>query len=337
MKKILILLTLCCAVIACKKNDVSFSYSPQNPRAGQPVTFSNLSSTGEEWEWTFGDGATSTLKSPSHTFKQPGEYAVILKVDQKNRWTAYRKIVVLDTVPAFTASDTAFYIFRDYTFTAEVYNPYNYDVHYTWYLGDTVAAVDQAALKCFFTRPAESEKVKLVVVLNNDTTVIERNYQIRDDVAHSVVFRTPQADYRQRIFGERAEECKVDASAKLLLDAEQDTLQVYNSDTFRLSELKLIIPDLEGFHIAKRKFYYRTSTGLWVSNIGGTYAVLIDGTPCAAMTLDDKKDNRIYWANERGIWYMPFVGSDNNKFVTVPVLLNTISTVTKIAVDSDHQ
>ena len=79
MKKVLIVLTLCCVAVACKKNDVSFSYSPQNPRAGQVVTFSNLSSTGEEWEWTFGDGGTSTLKSPSHTFKQPGEYDVILK------------------------------------------------------------------------------------------------------------------------------------------------------------------------------------------------------------------------------------------------------------------
>lgn len=333
MKKILILLTLCCAAVACKKNEVAFNYSPQNPRAGQVVTFSNLSTSGEEWEWTFGDGVTSTLKSPSHTFKQPGEYSVILKVDKKNSWTAYKKIVVLDTIPTFTVSDTAFYIFRDYTFTAQVYNPYNYDVSFTWYLGDTVAAKDQATLKCFFTKPAEAEKVKLIVVLNRDTTVVERYFRIQDEATNSVLFRTPEADYRQRIFGDRAEDCKIDGSAKTLLDEEQDTLQVYNGDTFRLSELRIALPDLKGFHIAKRKFYYRTSTGLWVSNIGGTYAVPIDQTPCYAMTLD-MTDNRIYWANEKGIWYMPFVGSDNNKFVTVPVRLNATTNVTKIAVDS---
>ena len=174
MKKILIVLTLCCAVVACKKNDVSFSYSPQTPRAGQPVTFSNLSSSGEEWEWTFGDGVTSTLKSPTHTFKRPGEYDVTLKVDKKNRWTAYKRIVVLDTIPTFVASDTTFYIFRDYTFTANVYNPYNYDISYAWYLGDTLAAKDKPSVKCFFTHPAEAEKVKLVVILNKDTTVVEK-------------------------------------------------------------------------------------------------------------------------------------------------------------------
>lgn len=299
------------------------------------MTFSNLSSSGEEWEWTFGDGATSTIKSPSHIFKQPGEYDVILKVDKKNSWTAYKRIVIADTVPTFVASDTAFYIFRDYTFTAQVYNPYNYEVNFTWYLGDTIAAKDQSALRCFFSHPSESEKVKLVVVLNRDTTIVEQHFRIRDQATHSVLFRTPDTDYRQRIFGDRAESCLPDADAAPILNSEQDTIQVYNGDTFRLSDLKYAIPDLEGFHIAKRKFYYRTSAGLWVSNIGGTYAVLIDGTPCAAMTLDDKTDNRIYWANEKGVWYMPFVGSDNNQFVTVPVLLNTLSNVTKIAVDSD--
>ena len=223
MKKILIVLTLCCAVVACKKNDVSFSYSPQSPRAGQPVTFSNLSSSGEEWEWTFGDGATSTLKSPSHTFKQPGEYDVILKVDKKNRWTAYKKIVVTDTVPTFVCPDTAFYIFRDYTFTANLYNPYNYTVNYTWYLGDTIAAKDQPSMKYCFTHPAEAEKVKLVVILNQDTTSIERSIRIQNRTTNSVLLRTAQADYRQRIFGDQAEAYAEDETASDMLNAEQDT------------------------------------------------------------------------------------------------------------------
>ena len=73
------------------------------------------------------------------------------------------------------ASDTTFYIFRDYTFTANVYNPYNYDISYAWYLGDTLAAKDKPSVKCFFTHPAEAEKVKLVVILNNDTTEVEND------------------------------------------------------------------------------------------------------------------------------------------------------------------
>ena len=75
MRKIWIALTLCCVLIACKKNSVNFSYSPQEPRAGQAVQFSNLSTSGEEWSWSFGDGAVSTIKNPTHTYKKPGTSA----------------------------------------------------------------------------------------------------------------------------------------------------------------------------------------------------------------------------------------------------------------------
>ena len=118
------------------------------------------------------------------------------------------------------------------------------------------------------------------------------------------------------------------------MDDEKDTVQTYNGFTFRLSELKTVFPEMEGFHIANRKIYYRAN-GLWVANIDGAYPVQIDASPCAAMTLDDVLDSRIYWSNAQGVWYMPFVGSDNNKFVTTPVLLNSLTNITKIAVDSD--
>ena len=132
MKRFYILLMACVAIVACKHNEVKFTYTPTEPRAGQPVRFNNLSSSGEEWEWNFGDGITSTIKSPSHTYKQPGTYVVILKVDGKNSWTDTQKITVYDTVPTFVANDSVFYIYQDYTFTANMYNPYKYDVEYTW-------------------------------------------------------------------------------------------------------------------------------------------------------------------------------------------------------------
>ena len=119
MKRIYIVLTLCCALIACKKTEVNFSYSPTEPRAGQAVSFSNLSTGGEEWVWTFGDGSTSSLKSPSYTYKQPGTYTVTLKVDKKSSLVATQQITVYDTVPTFVCSDSVFTIFKDYTFTAK--------------------------------------------------------------------------------------------------------------------------------------------------------------------------------------------------------------------------
>ena len=345
MKRIYILLTICCALTACKKIDVNFIYSPDAPRAGEKVQFTNQSSSGEDWEWTFGDGTTSTLKSPSHTYKRPGTYRVILKVDKKNSLTATKELTVYDTIPTFTCADTTFYIFKDYTFTACVYNPYNYDVKYEWYEPENPAGLASpymvvtdttwkaSTLHLYFTRPMMPARLGLRIILNTDTTYIEKAFEVQDRETNSIAMLTPNGYYRQRIFGDRAEMVKTDMSAVVQLDAEQDTMQIYNGYAFYLSDLKSVFPELEGFHIANRKIYYRAD-GLWVANIDGAYPVEIDDRTCFAMTLDTK-DNRIYWSNEEGVWYMPFVGSDNNKFVSVPVPLNTMTDVIKIAADGD--
>ena len=335
MKKIYILLTICCALIACKKNNVDFSFSPDKPRAGETVYFSNLSDSGEDWEWTFGDGSTSSLKSPSHVYKRPGDYVVVLKVDKKNAWTKTAKVTVYDTVPTFVASDTVFYIYKDYTFTANVYNPYNYNMKLEWDIEeqDTLVKFIDKGIVCYFTQPEDSALIKLRIILNGETTDVQKKFYIQDRKTNSLLLRTADADYRQRIFGERAEQYKTDETAKQLLDLAQDTAQTYNGAEFKLSELKTIFPELQGFRIASRKIYYRAE-GLWVANIDGANPVQIDDAECFAMTLDTK-DSRIYWANAEGVWYMPFVGSDNNKFVTTPTLLNTLQNVTKLAADNE--
>jgi PKD repeat protein len=68
------------------------SSNPEGPSAdfsGQPVSgemplnvqFTD-ESTGEinQWQWDFGDGETSTLQNPSHTYSQAGDYTVSLEV-----------------------------------------------------------------------------------------------------------------------------------------------------------------------------------------------------------------------------------------------------------------
>ena len=342
MRKIYLLLTLCCALIACKHNNVDFTYSPSAPRAGQSVVFSNQSSSGEEWSWTYGDGAVASIKSPTHVYKQPGTYQVTLKVDKKNKWTATKQITVYDTVPTFTCSDSDLVVYKDYTFSAVVYNPYNYDVKYEWYMPEsnthyaqiTDTTMTNSTLHLFFTNALSNAVIGLRVTLNGVTTDIKKVYEVADRKTNSVLIRTDATDYRQRIFGAKATAPQMLAARDTtLLDTETDTMQVYNKDTFTLSDIAVVFPGIEGFHIASRKIYYRYN-GLWVANIDGAYQVQIDAAPCSAMTLDTK-DSRIYWANAEGVWYMPFIGSDNNKFVTVPTQLNTLSGVTKIAADKE--
>ena len=58
---------------------IAFNGSPTIGSAPLNVTFTN-STTGQvtTWAWNFGDGTTSTLKSPTHTYDSPGSYSVAL-------------------------------------------------------------------------------------------------------------------------------------------------------------------------------------------------------------------------------------------------------------------
>ena len=57
----------------------SFTFTPASPAAGQAVQFTD-SSTGSptSWQWSFGDGSTSTVQNPSHTFATAASYTVTL-------------------------------------------------------------------------------------------------------------------------------------------------------------------------------------------------------------------------------------------------------------------
>lgn len=118
--------------MACSNDKIDFSYSPTAPRTGEVVKFTNSSSIGEEWAWTFGDGSTSTSKSPQHTYKQAGEYTVTLQVDGKKAKTRSHVVTVYDSIPTFSCEDTTFVVYSDYTYKALVYNPYSYDIAYRW-------------------------------------------------------------------------------------------------------------------------------------------------------------------------------------------------------------
>jgi hypothetical protein len=59
----------------------AFSWSPQSPLAGQAVQFEDLSSPApSSWSWSFGDGGSSTISDPSHTYSRAGTYSVTLTV-----------------------------------------------------------------------------------------------------------------------------------------------------------------------------------------------------------------------------------------------------------------
>jgi PKD repeat protein len=67
--------TVCTSVTVC-------AYTPtagfSSNSTGMDVTFTNTSTNAQSWLWDFGDGDTSTLQNPSHTFGSPGWYTITL-------------------------------------------------------------------------------------------------------------------------------------------------------------------------------------------------------------------------------------------------------------------
>jgi len=143
MKKLKLLSLLLIAsmlfVISCKDDtppvppvQVGFKYSPENPVAGDLVTFTNSSNGGTSFAWDFGDGNTSTDKNPTHTYTKSGKYTVVLKVDNKDDQTYSKNIEVADALPIFSYTPDPIQAGIEVTFTASIYNPDNATVEYTW-------------------------------------------------------------------------------------------------------------------------------------------------------------------------------------------------------------
>ena len=78
---------------------------------GAAVQFTDAS-TGDitGWSWTFGDGATSSLKNPVHTYAAPGTYTVALTVSNPYGSDTETKVAYIDVglppVASFTANVT---------------------------------------------------------------------------------------------------------------------------------------------------------------------------------------------------------------------------------------
>lgn len=345
MKKILLFILAAASMVACKKTTVDFTYSPTAPRAGQAISFTNASSSGEEWEWTFGDGATSTSKSPTKTYRQPGRYTVTLKVDKKAQWTKSKEITVYDTIPSFVINtpEEDRYIFHDLSMEALVYNPYRLDVKYQWGItgpayvnlnhSDTLLNLNKLAL--YFIAPGTAT-ITLDVTMDGVVTHLSQTITIADRATTSVLMATSTNDtLRQRVFGQRYETIRTldYVEGKALLQLEQDTIQLYNDSLFRVEELSIPGYTPIGFAIANRKMYFRTAEGLFVCTIDGRFIQPICELPVQAICTD-AVDNRLYWAVADSVMYMPLIMTDNNHFPDDAIhTLNHQQGVCTIAID----
>jgi len=61
---------------------------------GLRVSFENATRNAASWTWDFGDGTTSTMRNPSHTYAAAGSYTVVLSAVSSTGLTASRSKTV---------------------------------------------------------------------------------------------------------------------------------------------------------------------------------------------------------------------------------------------------
>lgn len=202
-KQITFIVGLLLLLASCENNEVKFTYSPSEPRAGENIKFSNGTEEGEEWSWNFGDGSTSTSKNPSKIYKKPGTYTVVLKVDDKATRTCTQTITVLDTVPAIGVSDSIVYYYHKVKLSANVYNPFGHTTSYEWELPSCATVLKgeltDKTLEVFFGKLGQST-VRCRLTLGEQTYPLELSVNVVDTTARALVLARDGKVMHQRIY-----------------------------------------------------------------------------------------------------------------------------------------
>lgn len=89
MKAIYVLAAVGVGLISCKKDDPQAIFTTDQDIyfTKEAIQFNNTSEGGVSYYWNFGDGESSTLKNPAHTYTESGEYIVTLQVEGAKKTT----------------------------------------------------------------------------------------------------------------------------------------------------------------------------------------------------------------------------------------------------------
>ena len=80
------------------------------------VNFTDTSSGATSWSWDFGDGTTSTLQNPSHTYATAGNYTVALYIENSNKsWDEINHPITLSTMGLADNSKELFQLYPNPT------------------------------------------------------------------------------------------------------------------------------------------------------------------------------------------------------------------------------
>lgn len=236
LQKAIILVSAIVLIFSCKTPiDPDFSYSPEMPKAGEKITFTNLTEEGELWNWEFGDGSKSRLKNPTYTYKLPGEYNITLMIDSNKHYITKKKITIYDTIPTISIEGETVKYYQEATFKVLVYNPYGYTVKYDWTFSENAHSSDiadgkstKASLDVYFSKTNVEETVLLTVQVGDSVHSINKTFLVEDVPARSLLMAQANGKIlRQRMYDKGFEDY-----AQTTIDAGKNPFNIkYRSNT----------------------------------------------------------------------------------------------------------
>lgn len=328
--------------ISCQKHSFDFTYSPASPKAGEKVVFGNTSDAGENWVWRFGDGATSTLKNPTHIFTSAGTYIVEMMADSSKQKISRHTVTVLDTVPTiYTASDTV----GQYALVwlrADLYNPTGATVVYQWQIDEDRFVLSEGSFSSdslcgYFVGMDQSVEVRLTVTMLEKTTEDVRQLWVSDNPSSAIVMAHSDGTiYRQRIYDAVFEEPRVYPEGIEVIAAANDSVAVFNGVKYDRKNMP-VLQDLEVTALQvdpmNRKIYLVLDDGLYVANANGDYLTqCADGEVYTALV--SQEENCLFWSADDGVWKMPLVSHPQNilslQAQAAKTIINDLSPIVKM-------
>lgn len=308
------------AVVSCKKHTYDFTYSPNAPKAGQSVVFTNTSTAGENWVWKFGDGSQSSSKNPTHTYKSAGSYVVEMQADSNKQRVTTHVLQVLDSIPTiYLKSDTARQ-YKPITIKASYYNPSSSKVLFEWTVDEDIFEITKGSLTSdsitgYYTDYGKKTEVGLTITISGKTTTARRSITLVDQPAPSLTMQTGDGSmWRQRIYDGIYEVAKPYEGDPSVMDKANDSTATLNGVTYDIHNMPVLqdktVNALQVDAI-NRKLYLILEDGIYVANANGDALTCIEQTEAHTLLLSAGR-NAIYWSDSDGVWAMPLVTNPQN-------------------------
>lgn len=306
--------------VGCQKHTYDFSYSPSKPKAGEKVTFTNLSDAGENWVWNFGDGSKSTLKNPTHTYTAAGTYVVEVMADSNRSRITTHTLEVLDSIPSIYVSTDSAPQYMPIVIKAEFYNPSNLDVTYAWEVDEDVFEFVEGDLTSdsiigYFTTFGRTTEVRLTIGIGTKVTTAERQIVLIDNNAPSLLMQGQVSGlWQQRIYGDIYEVAHPYEGDPSDIESANDSTAVLNGVVYDVKNMP-VLQDKDVYALQvdaiHRKLYVILDDGLYVANANGDALTQIWNIPCSTL-LVDTEGNKLYWSDAYGVWVLRLVTHPQN-------------------------